>query len=975
MKKLIMSTLFLTSIFAYGQNPKINETVPLNTLIWHSWSVNNMVFYFRLDANNRYQLWRTDGITQGSVQLTNFSYDAPTNYNSFSASFSYDYAILGNSTFYFLSFAPSGNQLWRSDGSVAGTYQVILPDVNNTTNKLSTQIIATSSHVFYSIYHPNTAVSDLYSVDASGQSTFLRALTTDGGWKDYTSGYACVFRDKLITSGFNEPLASPSSKYILVSDGTPGGTYKLTDGLPVNRFYYKMMTVGNEWVLVTSQIAGADVELLKIPGTVGNGIGSMVQFYNLNTLTPGNMNDYGYFNIGTNGWLPFGNKHYINNTIFIRARKAGEPFGLWKTDGTAPGTTKVIDPTTGDAYSLDLWGGGFAINNKLLFSSGGSGQFYFTDENGITSQAVSILGNGHFEQNAHLAYSSGRAYFDYTRNLAGNPTPVPLWQTDGTTDNTVSVLPENFSQERNSFLFSSIEPDKIIFANRGAGTSWQICSFNTQYRTWYGKANTDWSNALNWEGGSTPVPTDNVLIPDATTNYPVINSNATINSLWLNGYNKTTTNNAQLSLNGDLGISVSNTVNGSGSMIFSGTTNHIFDGTGTLGLPVILAGGDVTITGGNKTIPQLNFQGAARFFLGNYHLNITQSGGVTGYGNDRFIVTDGSGRLILPPIGTSESSTSTIFPIGSSVGSFTPAIVTNNGTSQKFNARVINGLYSLYNTETPNSPAFTNSAVDKTWFINAEGTGSITNASVQLQWNNGDELPGFNRTSINLAHYVNNAWNRGPAGSASGNGPYTFSRTGLTSFSPFGIANTSLVLPLNLISFTVAHHNNVVRLFWQTVFEQNFSHFIIEKSFNAIDFIPIGRKDAAGSGNTSVYYDYTDQALLVTTVFYRLKMIDLDNTYKFSRIVSVKPALQRSVEVYPNPAGNLLQVQISPQWRGVIILQIADINGKILRTQSLQKDQNSIAASMDLAKLASGIYFLTVESADRNREVIKFIKQ
>jgi hypothetical protein len=102
-------------------------------------------------------------------------------------------------------------------------------------------------------------------------------------------------------------------------------------------------------------------------------------------------------------------------------------------------------------------------------------------------------------------------------------------------------------------------------------------------------------------------------------------------------------------------------------------------------------------------------------------------------------------------------------------------------------------------------------------------------------------------------------------------------------------------LPVTLVDFRADASPEGVRLSWTTTEERNFDRFEIEKSensklqFNMIGTVPGGQSK----------YSFAESATASGPVYYRLKMIDLDGTYSYSRIVAFQGELARAV--YPNP--------------------------------------------------------------------------
>ncbi|MCE7059733.1 right-handed parallel beta-helix repeat-containing protein, partial [Dyadobacter sp. CY343] len=127
-------------------------------------------------------------------------------------------------------------------------------------------------------------------------------------------------------------------------------------------------------------------------------------------------------------------------------------------------------------------------------------------------------------------------------------------------------------------------------------------------------------------------------------------------------------------------------------------------------------------------------------------------------------------------------------------------------------------------------------------------------------------------------------------------------------FSGFFAKTTELVLPLNLIRFTVSNETRNNLLQWSTTSEVNTDKFEVQSSRDAKKFIQIATVNASGSGDHQ--YSYVDQNQYNGTVYYRLKMSDLDETYTYSKIISLTGE-GNLTSIYPNPAGEAVIFQVN----------------------------------------------------------------
>ncbi len=181
-------------------------------------------------------------------------------------------------------------------------------------------------------------------------------------------------------------------------------------------------------------------------------------------------------------------------------------------------------------------------------------------------------------------------------------------------------------------------------------------------------------------------------------------------------------------------------------------------------------------------------------------------------------------------------------------------------------------------------------------------------------------------------------------------------------------------LPLDLGDFSAVKKTSGIQLNWHTLSEQNTSHFEIERSLDGIGFTSIGSVNAAGNSSTTQNYSYTDVQAPAKTVFYRLKMVDLDQTFRYSKVVAVKnSAVLIAIELFPNPATDIVQVQIPSEQKQITSISITDAAGKQVHTQSVQLNEGINAVSIPVTHFIKGTYYLIVEieGEKRTRSFIK----
>lgn len=170
----------------------------------------------------------------------------------------------------------------------------------------------------------------------------------------------------------------------------------------------------------------------------------------------------------------------------------------------------------------------------------------------------------------------------------------------------------------------------------------------------------------------------------------------------------------------------------------------------------------------------------------------------------------------------------------------------------------------------------------------------------------------------------------------------------------YSFTTVAAALPIKLKSFEANKSLSGIQLRWETALEVHAKGIEIERSKDGNLFSKIWEVPAKGKPST---YVYLDPSSVNAFAFYRLKLIDLDQTYQYSNIVRVNAVLQTSaLMAYPNPvqSGGSLTVQSS---YSEAQLRIIDMNGAIL--------QNYMWRAGDLIStvgLFAGTYVLQLES-------------
>jgi len=239
-------------------------------------------------------------------------------------------------------------------------------------------------------------------------------------------------------------------------------------------------------------------------------------------------------------------------------------------------------------------------------------------------------------------------------------------------------------------------------------------------------------------------------------------------------------------MNSDLHLHI--TTSGNDTIYFDGSNSSLEQ------LMVDVTGGDIVLGSTLRIHDELTLtSGSIR--LMNDDLILEQNADITGYSDTRYIMTPDMGMLQMY---VSASSPYTVFPVGTA-SSYSPASIqqTSSGSAGNFMVKAFNGVFTGGTENTGFNSASGGSVVNRTWLI--ESDAATVNMNLKLGWMTTAEVNGFDRTNAYISHYTNSDWDTQTAGSATSgaNSTYEISRNGLTSLSPFAVADENAELSVD----------------------------------------------------------------------------------------------------------------------------------------------------------------------------------
>ncbi len=178
-------------------------------------------------------------------------------------------------------------------------------------------------------------------------------------------------------------------------------------------------------------------------------------------------------------------------------------------------------------------------------------------------------------------------------------------------------------------------------------------------------------------------------------------------------------------------------------------------------------------------------------------------------------------------------------------------------------------------------------------------------------------------------------------------------------------------LPVTLLDFYGRYSSNSVVLSWSTEREINTKYFTIEKSVDGTSFVSLANIAASGNTQSKKAYGYTDNTFLKGINYYRLKMVDADGRFTYSKIIAIAAPAINAITVFPNPVKDKLFIRLAgvPAATGITI---ADAKGTIVKQLHLKA--GSTDASVNTMGLPAGVYSISIQSG-KLKNTQQFIKE
>jgi hypothetical protein len=184
----------------------------------------------------------------------------------------------------------------------------------------------------------------------------------------------------------------------------------------------------------------------------------------------------------------------------------------------------------------------------------------------------------------------------------------------------------------------------------------------------------------------------------------------------------------------------------------------------------------------------------------------------------------------------------------------------------------------------------------------------------------------------------------------------------------FPLTITDIPIPVELSSFDVEQRGNAALIKWTTATELNNKGFEIQKN-NSDKWVTIGFVEGKGTTTERATYTFTDRNPGNGITDYRLKQIDFNGKFQYSKVVELNveniPLNFELRQNYPNPFNPITTIQYQLPVDYKVTLKVYDILGNEVETLANEFQQAGYREEQfDASELSSGIYIYSLNAGN-----------
>ena len=437
--------------------------------------VGQIGYFTAMSERHGRELWRTDGTESGTFLVKDIKPGAASGMDQLNTGPNFENV---NGTLFFIAEdAVNGHEIWKSDGTTAGT--VMVSDFSGNPSNYPVGLTNVNGTLFFS-FNDGVRGEELWKTNGTANGTLLVKDVNPGAGGSYLSNLTSVGNTLYFTASAN------SVSEVWKSNGTAAGTIIVSDADIFNeRFNPKFLTNVNGTLYFTASSSESTLFSDQLWKSNGTPFGTVMLKDDLQILQNNDfavMNGTLFFNDSSGIWRSNGtaagtvriwdkiesepnaaNLTVVNNNLFFTVRGT-----LWKSNGTASGTAVVADSSFGLDLFVDFNRGPELtnVNGALFFVAGQNGGKELWKSNGFASGTVrvkDIFAGANDSSPKFLTNLNGTLFFGADDGGGRDE----LWKSDGTLSGTNKVDNRGRRDDSNPTSLTNVNGTMFFAATDG----------------------------------------------------------------------------------------------------------------------------------------------------------------------------------------------------------------------------------------------------------------------------------------------------------------------------------------------------------------------------------------------------------------------------------------------------------------------------------------------------------------------------
>jgi len=182
------------------------------------------------------------------------------------------------------------------------------------------------------------------------------------------------------------------------------------------------------------------------------------------------------------------------------------------------------------------------------------------------------------------------------------------------------------------------------------------------------------------------------------------------------------------------------------------------------------------------------------------------------------------------------------------------------------------------------------------------------------------------------------------------------------------ILDLSPFLPVDLLAFNATCIEDKIVLKWSTSNEINLKNFEIQRRINNSNWETIATVEANNNHSVINEYEYFVTNSSSEIYYFRLKMNDINGSYEWSNLVSLKCNFSTEVSIFPNPTSSFVTIKGENMIFEAVDYQLFNVLGELIVSEKIKALTNEF--QINLSDLPVGIYYMKIPSLNISQKII-----